>query len=141
MNNLWREFQDFAIKGNLVQLAVAFILGVSFQAVVTSLVDNVFMPIIGAIIGDESLAAKTFTVGGVAIGYGAFLSAVITFLLVAVVLFFIVKGYNQLVREEETPPDPTTKRCPFCATDIPIAATRCPNCTSELAVELQAEPA
>lgn len=141
MNNLWREFQDFAIKGNLVQLAVAFILGVSFQAVVTSLVDNIFMPIIGAIIGDESLAAKTFTVGGVAIGYGAFLSAVITFLLVAVILFFIVKGYNQLIREEEAPLDPTTMRCPFCATDIPIQATRCPNCTSELAVEPQPEPA
>lgn len=137
MQNLWREFQAFAVKGNLLQLAVAFILGVSFQAVVTSLVNNIFMPLIGAIISDESLALKTFTLGGATFGYGAFLSAVLNFVLVALILFFIVKGYNELTREEEVPPDPTTKRCPFCATDIPIAATRCPNCTSELSVEPQ----
>lgn len=138
MGNLWREFQGFAVKGNLIQLAVAFVLGVSFQAVVTSLVDNLFMPLIGAIISDESLALKTFTLGGATFGYGAFLAAVINFLLIAIVLFFIVKFYSELAREEDLPPDPTTKRCPFCSTDIPIQATRCPNCTSELAVEPQA---
>lgn len=132
MRELWQEFQDFAVKGNLLQLAVAFILGVSFQTVIQSLVNNILMPIIGAVFSDESLLLKTFTIGGVAIGYGAFLSALINFLLIALVLFFIVKGYNQLTREEEAPADPTTKRCEYCATDIPIEATRCPNCTSEL---------
>ncbi|MFW6074332.1 MAG: large conductance mechanosensitive channel protein MscL [Chloroflexota bacterium] len=132
MRELWQEFQAFAIKGNLLQLAVAFILGVSFQTVVQSLVNNIFMPIIGAIFSDESLALKTWTAGGVAIGYGAFLSALINFLLIAAVLFFTVKGYNELTRREELPPDPTTKRCDYCATEIPIAASRCPNCTSDL---------
>lgn len=130
MRDLIAEFKAFAIKGNFIELAVAFILGVAFQAVIVSLVDNIFMPIIGAIVGNESLGAKTFEIGGVAIGYGAFLAALINFLLIALILFIVIKAYNRMrTQEEETV---TTKPCDFCATDIPLAATRCPNCTSEL---------
>jgi large conductance mechanosensitive channel len=127
-----REFKEFAFRGNLIDLAVAFVLGVAFAAVVTSLVNNIFMPIIGAIIGNEDLAARTFTISGVAIGYGAFLAALLNFLLIALILFFIVKAVNRLKREEEVAEEATVKDCPYCQTEIPIRAVRCPNCTSQL---------
>lgn len=140
MRGLWAEFQDFALKGNLMQLAVAFVLGVAFAAVVTSLVDDIIMPIVGAVVSDESFAGLTFELAGVEVFYGNFLTVLFTFLVIALVLFFIVKGYNQLVRAEEEPPEPATKRCPYCMTDIPLEATRCPNCTSQLAETPVAQP-
>lgn len=140
MRDLWAEFQDFALKGNLLQLAVAFVLGVAFAAVVTSLVDDIIMPIVGAIVSDESFAGLTFELAGVEVFYGNFLTVLFNFLLIALVLFLIVKGYNQLVRAEEEPAEPATKRCPYCMTDIPLEATRCPNCTSQLAEGSVAQP-
>jgi large conductance mechanosensitive channel len=127
-----REFKEFAFRGNLVDLAVAFVLGVAFAAVITSLVNNIFMPIIGAIIGNEDLATRTFTISGVAIGYGAFLAALVNFILIALILFFILKAINQLQRSREVAEEATVKDCPFCQTEIPLKAVRCPNCTSQL---------
>lgn len=130
MRNLWEEFKEFAIGGNLIQLAVAFVLGVAFAAVVTSLVDDIFMPIIGAIVSDKSFANLSFEVGGAEVRYGSFLTTLVNFLLIALIMFIVIKGYNQLRREEQAPVD--TKPCPFCASTIPLAAVRCPHCTSEL---------
>jgi large conductance mechanosensitive channel len=122
------DFRAFALRGNLIDLAVAFILGLAFAAVVTSLVDDIIMPIIGAIIGNEDLSEKTFEISGVAIGYGAFLAALINFIIIALILFWIVRIVNRLQRQKEA----TLKDCPFCQTAIPISAVRCPNCTSQL---------
>jgi large conductance mechanosensitive channel len=131
MQALWGEFKEFAIGGNLVQLAVAFILGVAFAAVVNSLVNDIFMPIIGAIVSDESFADLSWNIGGAELRYGNFIAVSINFLAVAVILFLVIQGYNQL-RKEEGAAEITTKSCPACATDIPLAARRCPNCTTEL---------
>ena len=144
-----KDFKAFIDKGNLVQLAVAFILGVAFAAVVTSLVKDVIMPAVGlglggvdfanlfAVIKDGSPAGPYDTLtaaqeaGAVTINYGVFVNAIIVFLLVAIVLFFVVKAYAKVSK----PPAVTTKDCPFCATAVPIVATRCPACTSELPAE------
>lgn len=131
MQALWQEFKDFAIGGNLVQLAVAFVLGIAFAAVVNSLVDDIFMPIIGAIVSDESFSNLSWNIGGAELRYGNFISVLITFLAVAFILFLVIKGYNEL-RKEEGAEEVATKSCPACATDIPLAARRCPNCTTEL---------
>ncbi len=131
MQDLWKEFKEFALGGNLVQLAVAFVLGVAFAAVVTSVVEDLFMPIIGAIVSDQSFANLTLELGGAEVRYGNFISVLINFLAVALVLFIIVKAYNELKRKEEAGPE-TIKACPYCKTDIAIEATRCPACTSQL---------
>ena len=130
MGNLWKEFKEFAIGGNLIELAVAFVLGVAFAAVVTSVVDDLIMPIIGAIVSDQSFANLTFEVGGAEVRYGNFISVLFTFLVIALVLFGIIQAYNQLRRQEEEAV--TTKACPYCKNDIDLEATRCPNCTSQL---------
>lgn len=127
MQNLWRDFKAFAIKGNLVDLAVAIILALAFTIVLTSFLDDIIWPIIGGIVSDQTFAGLTFDFLGADVRYGNFITAVIYFLLVALILFGVVAGYNR-VRSTEV----VTKTCPFCVTDIPIRATRCPNCTSEL---------
>jgi large conductance mechanosensitive channel len=135
MKGLVDEFKAFAFKGNLLELAVAFILGVSFAAVVTSFVDDIIMPIVGAVVSDRSFADLTIDAGGAQIRYGAFITALVYFLIVALVLFTIVRAFNQAQNRlhTEQPASPTTKACPYCLTTIPLAATRCPSCTSELA--------
>lgn len=133
MEKIWQDFKDFAIGGNLVQLAVAFILGVSFTAVVTSLVNDIFMPIIGAIVSDKTFAALTFEIGGAQVLYGNFITVVLNFMLIAVVLFLVIQGYNEIRKREEAAPV-TTKSCPYCLSDIPLKASRCPSCTSQLEV-------
>jgi len=143
-----KDFRAFIDRGNLVQLAVAFILGVAFATVVTSLVNDIIMPAVGlatggvdfanlfAVIKDGDIAGPYATLaaakeaGAVTINYGVFVNAIITFLIVAIVLFFVVKAYSKISK----PKPATTKECPFCATAIPIAAKRCPQCTSELPV-------
>ncbi len=130
MEGLWKEFKEFAIGGNLVQIAVAFVLGVTFAAVITSLVDDIFMPIIGAIVSDQTFTALVLEVGGAEIRYGNFIAVMINFLLIALILFMVVQFYNQMKRRDEGVV--TIKLCPFCKTDIPLEASRCPNCTSEL---------
>jgi large conductance mechanosensitive channel len=140
-----KEFRAFIDRGNLIQLAVAFIMGVTFATVVNSLVKDIVMPAVGlatggvdfgnlfVVIKDGDPAGGYATLqaaqdaGAVTINYGVFVNAIISFLVVAVVLFFVVKAYSKT----------TTKECPFCTSTIPLAAKRCPQCTSELPVAVE----
>jgi large conductance mechanosensitive channel len=123
------EFKKFVTRGNLVELAVAFIMGLAFAAVVTAFV-NVVLSLIAAIFGSSvTFDQLTFTLNGTPVPYGTLLTAIVSFLVVAWVLFLLVKAYQRL----DLPPEPAkTKPCDYCRTDIPIAAVRCPNCTSQL---------
>lgn len=140
-----KEFRDFVLKGNLLQLAVAFIMGTAFGAVVKSFIGDLIMPIIGNLIGGVDFvnlyvnlsgqayesAAAAREAGAAAIYYGAFLNTVITLLIVALVMFYLVRTATRLEKPEEAPA-PTIKDCPFCLSAVPLAATRCAHCTSEL---------
>lgn len=140
MKKLLNEFKDFAVKGNVVDLAVAVIMGGAFGKIVTSLVNDIIMPPIGLLLGGVDftefvimLKAAEGDVPAVTINYGNFINIVLTFIIVALAMFLIIKGLNSLKKkEEEAPAEPTTKECPHCCTEIPIKATRCPNCTSKL---------
>ncbi|HYH28731.1 MAG TPA: large conductance mechanosensitive channel protein MscL [Actinomycetota bacterium] len=126
-----KEFKAFALRGNVLDLAIGVILGVAFGAVVSSIVDDILMPLIAAVIGETDFSALAFEVRGSVVRYGAFLTAVVNFLLVAVAVFFLVKGMNRLQgrpREDQ----PKNRPCPFCLSSIPLEARRCPACTSEL---------
>ncbi len=129
-----KEFREFIARGNVLDLAVAVVIGAAFGAVVTALVDNIIMPIIGIIIGGVDFKGLAITVGSAVIGYGAFIQALIDFLIIAFVIFLIVRYYNRLLNRFQKPAevDPTTKDCPYCLTSIPLKATRCPACTSQL---------
>lgn len=135
-----KEFKEFAVKGNVVDLAVGLIIGVAFGKIVTSLVNDVIMPPIGLLMGNVDfsnlavvLREKTADAPAVAIRYGAFINSIIDFLIVALAVFLVIKQINRLKRKEAVAPsDPTTKNCPYCHTVIPIKASRCPNCTSEI---------
>ena len=124
-----REFKEFIAKGNLVDLAAAFILGVAFATVVTSFTDVVLGAVSYVFGGDVSFDQLGVERDGVVvIPYGAFLTAVLNFVIVAFILFLVVQAYNRMRKK----PNAVTRPCPFCVTDIALAATRCPNCTSEL---------
>jgi len=123
-----KEFRAFILKGNLVEIAVAFIMALAFAAVVASFVADMVKPIIAAIFRQPNFSSLKIDIGESAMSYSKFLNAVITFLIVAFVMFLIVKAYNRI----SGPKAATTKSCPFCKTDIALDATRCPNCTSEL---------
>lgn len=123
-----KEFRDFVMRGNLLEIAVALILALAFAAVVTAFTD-VVLSFVAAIFGGKvAFDQLTFTLNGTPIPYGRFLTALVAFLIVAFILFLVVRAYNRMRRR----PDPTTKTCAFCKSDIPIEATRCPNCTSQL---------
>jgi large conductance mechanosensitive channel len=125
-----KEFRDFALRGNLIELAVAVILGLAFNAVVQSLVDDVLMNLIAAILGRPDFSNLTVRLGEGEIGYGAFLTAVVNFILIAFVLFLVVRALNRLAARREEAPEQV--QCPFCKTSIPVEATRCPACTSDI---------
>ncbi len=134
MKNFFKEFKEFALKGNVMNLAVGVIIGAAFQSIVTALTDNIISPIIGLLfrMNFDSLAIH---VGDVVIGYGAFLTAVVNFLIMAFVIFLLVKGMNKIMDLGKKPAEeaaPTTKICPYCKSEIALEATRCPHCTSEL---------
>ena len=144
MKKLLGEFRDFISKGDVIDLAVGVIIGSAFGAIVNSLVGDILSPIIG-LVANTHLDNLVWQIGEVKIGYGAFITAVINFLLMALVLFFIVKTVTKAQElgakaqkalqkdgEEEAPPAPTTKVCPYCKQEIAIDATRCPHCTSQL---------
>ena len=130
-----KEFKEFIMRGNVMDLAVGVIIGGAFSAIVTSLVDDVIGPIIGMICGGIDFSHLAITVGSAQLMIGNFIQAIINFLIVALVIFSIVKAFNKAnsrVKKPEEEAAPTTKICPFCKTEIALDATRCPNCTSEL---------
>ncbi len=134
MKKFFQEFRDFAMRGNVMDLAIGVIIGAAFQAVIASLTENILSPVIGLFTkGNLDGLAADIPGLGVTIQYGAFLTSIINFIILAFVVFLIVKGMNRLRRPKAAPPN--TKKCPYCCTDIPMAATRCPNCTAELPTE------
>ncbi len=124
------EFKAFINRGNVLDLAVAVILGAAFGAVVNSFVNDILMQIIAAIFGQPNFASLSFNLGNGVIKYGSFLNAIINFLIVAFAIFLVIRAYNQM--RKPTPAGTINKECPYCLSTIPLGATRCPNCTSEL---------
>jgi large conductance mechanosensitive channel len=129
-----KEFKEFVMRGNVLDLAVAVIIGVAFGQIITSLVDDILMPLIGLLMGGVDFSGLSSTVGEATVTWGNFIQTIVDFLIVAFVIFVIVRAANNLQKKEkDVPPEaPTTKDCAYCYTTIPIKATRCPNCTSEL---------
>ena len=127
-----KDFKAFVLRGNMVDLAVAVVIGTAFAALIASLVADLLTPLIAAIFGTQDFSSLTFTINGSVFHYGSFLNALITFVTIAfAVFFFVVVPMNTLVQRarREPPADPTTKKCPECLSEIPIDAKRCMNCT------------
>jgi len=147
-----KEFKEFAMRGSVVDMAVGIVIGAAFGAIVKSFVDDVLMPPIGLLLGNVDFSNLFLTLkegakaagpyvslatakaaGAVTLNLGLFINTVISFLIIAFAVFLVIKGLNRLKKEEVAPPaEPTTKECPFCLSTIPLKATRCPHCTSEL---------
>lgn len=137
MKKFLTEFKEFIAKGNVLDLAVGVIIGAAFGDIVTSLTTNIIQPIIGCIGGAE-VAGKIHLIGENYIDYGAFITAVINFIIMAFIIFVIVKAVNKAMsigKKKEEAPAPTTKACPFCKSEIDIAAVKCPHCTSDIPAE------
>lgn len=141
MKNFYNEFRKFISRGNVMDMAVGVIIGGAFTAIVNSLVNDIFMPLLSLITGGLDIAGMSVSFGlgeqAAELKYGSFLSAVINFLLIALVVFCIVKLLNAakdrvVKKPEEAPKVPTTKVCPYCMSEIDIKASRCPHCTSQL---------
>jgi len=135
MPGFMKEFKAFILRGNMVDLAVAVVIGTAFAALIASLVADLLTPLIAAIFGTQDFSSLTFTINGSVFHYGSFLNALITFVTIAfAVFFFVVVPVNALVARarREPPADPTTKKCPECLSEIPVDARRCAFCTSEL---------
>ena len=131
-----KEFREFAMKGNVMDLAVGVIIGAAFSKIIDSLVTNIFTPLIGLVMGGVDLKGLAFGVGSARVTYGLFLNSILDFLIVAFVLFLFVKQVNRMKREPAAAAaGADTRDCPFCATSIAIKATRCPNCTSDLSTK------
>jgi large conductance mechanosensitive channel len=147
---MFKEFKEFAVKGNVVDMAVGIIIGAAFGAIVNSFVADVIMPPVGLLLGGIDFSnffivlkegatagpyaalADAKTAGAVTINYGIFITAFISFLIVAFAVFLLIKGVNSMRRQKEEPSEPTTKDCPQCLSAVPLKATRCAFCTSEL---------
>ena len=150
-----KEFKEFISRGNVLDLAIGVIIGAAFGAIAKSLVADILMPPIGLLLGGVDFTniflvikqgaevagpyatlADAQAAGAVTMNFGVFINTIIIFLITAFAIFLVVKAANRFKKKEEAapapPPEPTTKTCPFCATEIPIPATRCPHCTSEL---------
>jgi large conductance mechanosensitive channel len=144
---MWKEFREFAARGNVIDLAVGVIIGAAFGKIITSLVDDVVMPPIGMILGGVDFTNKFLALNGVhygtlaeakaaaapTINYGNFVNAVVQFLIVAFVVFMMVRQINRLKTPAPTPAAAESRDCPFCVSRIPVKATRCPHCTSQVA--------
>jgi large conductance mechanosensitive channel len=128
---MWKEFKEFAFKGSVIELAVAVILGIAFGAVVASFVGDILMNLIAAVIGQPDFSQLSFTVNDAEIRYGAFLTALINFLLVALALFFVIQAMNRASRKPADE-EPTVRECPHCLSTIPARASRCSACTMEV---------
>lgn len=147
-----KEFKEFAIKGNMLDMAVGVIIGGAFSGLVTALVNSVIMPLLSVFTGKLDFSqlfiamdgkayatlAEAEAAGASVVAYGSFISQVLNFLIMAFVVFLFVKTINRIReqgKKEEAPAAPTVKKCPYCLSEIPVAATRCAHCTSELADE------
>ena len=129
---LMKEFKQFLMRGNLVELAVAFVIGAVFAALIKAFIADLITPIIAMIIGQPDFSSLSFTINSSVFRYGDFLNNLITFAsTAAVVFFFVIKPYN-LLMERRAQEDPTVKECPECTSEIPVKARRCPLCTAEL---------
>ncbi len=128
---MFKQFREFVMRGNVLDLAVAVIIGGAFGKIVGSLVNDILMPLIGLVMGKVNFSELAWTVGDASVKWGAFVQTVIDFLVIAFVIFMIVRAANSL-KKPAPPAEPTTKECPHCFTTISIKATRCPNCTSDL---------
>ncbi len=137
MKKFLQEFKEFAMHGNVLDMAVGVVIGAAFKAIVDSLVNDIINPLVGLLFRDD-FSNLAITVGSVNIKYGSFISAVVNFLIVAFVLFIVIKAANKTTELRKkfehpaAPAAPTTKLCPYCRSEIAIEATRCPHCTSEL---------
>ncbi len=135
MKKFLGEFKSFALKGNVMNLAVGVIIGSAFQGIVTSLTDNILSPIIG-LFTRQNFDSLQLDVFGITLKYGAFITALVNFVIMAFVVFLLVKAMNKVLSfdepKEKAEAKPTEKECPYCMTKIPIHATRCPHCTSQL---------
>jgi large conductance mechanosensitive channel len=138
-----RGFRDFLLRGNVVDLAIAVVIGVAFGAVVTAFVKDLITPLIAAIGGKPNFSALSFTVNKSHFLYGDFIDALIAFAIIAAVIyFFVVVPYGRLMARFKPMPEPApTRDCPFCTSNIPAAATRCPFCTSEVEAQMGPTPA
>ena len=135
MKKFLKEFKDFAMRGNVIDLAVGVIIGGAFQKIVTSLVNDVISPLIG-LVAKKDFSSLVVNILGVELKYGAFITEVINFVIMAFVIFVIIKVLNTLSsirKKEEIAEEPTTKKCPYCCSEIAIEATKCPHCTSDIA--------
>lgn len=142
---MWREFKEFAMRGNVIDMAVGIVIGAAFGKIISSFVNDILMPPIGLLLGGVDFSdffinlsggqyatlAEAQAAGAVTINYGLFINTVLDFLIVAFVIFLFIRQINRLKREAP-PPEPNTKECPYCFSTIPLKATRCPYCTSEL---------
>jgi large conductance mechanosensitive channel len=142
---MWKEFKEFVLRGNVIDLAVGLIIGAAFGRIVTSLVNDVLMPPVGLLLGRVDFSnlfldlsgtgyttlAEAQEAGAATIKYGLFLNTIIEFVIVALAMFLLIRQVSRL-RQPAEAPAPATKPCPYCHTDIPLQATRCPNCTSQL---------
>lgn len=138
MKKFIQEFKTFALRGNVIDLAVGVLIGASFQAIVKSLTDDIISPAIGLFVKTD-FSDLTLNIMNVDIRYGAFITAVVNFIIMAFLIFLLVKGMNALAAQgkknkDQTPAAPTKKNCPYCYSEISIHASRCPNCTSQLDV-------
>ena len=139
MNKFFEEFKKFALKGNVVDLAVGVIIGGAFQVIVTSLVGDIISPIIG-IFASTDFSNLVLSINGADIRYGSFITAIINFVIMAFVIFCLVRGLNKLAalgKKEEERKEPTEKDCPFCLSKISIKAVRCPHCTSMIDADMK----
>ena len=139
MKKFLKEFKAFALRGNVLDLAVGVIIGAAFQGIVTSLTSDIISPFIG-IFANTDFSALTLPIAGAEIRYGAFVTAIINFVIMALVIFCLVKLINKLTtskKVEDKPAAPTTKKCVYCFSEIAIEAIKCPHCTADLGVEDQ----
>ncbi|MBN1537825.1 MAG: large conductance mechanosensitive channel protein MscL [Anaerolineales bacterium] len=141
-----KEFKDFIMRGNVLDLAVAVVIGAAFGNIVTSFVNDIIMPPIGLLLGNVDFSnlfinlsgmpyqslAEAQNAGAPTINYGLFLNTIINFLIIALAIFLVVRTANRLQKPKEAPAEPATKDCPFCLSSVPEKATRCPHCTSQL---------
>jgi len=126
-----KEFKDFAMRGSVVDLAVGVIIGGAFGKIIASLVADILLPLIGLLLGGINFSELAFTVGDAVVKYGSFIQAIVDFIIIAFVIFMLIRAMNRMQKPAPTA-EPTTKECPYCFSTISIKAKRCPNCTSQL---------